>query len=232
MANADQAAIGERPVLWRAAVKHCLLIAGIALIVAAAALLVRKLMIANEWPNKTDLSVYLNAAGAILRGDHPYNPAYYQADPYGYPPLFAELIAVLRLAFDTGDGWLIWPFFCAACLVVAIYLIMRHVSWRAPLGWVALAAGVIMFGHIGRSDLYHGQPDFLLLLLLIAGLMRFRSNKPVSGALLWGAMIVVKPFLGAVVFFLIRRGQWRDAAATVGSSALRFCCSHQGLRAL
>lgn len=222
MANDTPTLQGGRATPWRALMRHGPMLAGCGLLLLAAAALVRKLWLAPAWPDGTDLSVYLNAAGAILGGDHPYDPNYYPYDPYGYPPLFAEVIALFRFVLGAGHAWLAWPVICAICLMAALYLIMRRVSWRAPLGWTALAAGVLMFGHIGRSDLYHGQPDFLLLLLLVVGLMQFRAGKTYSGALAWGAMIVVKPFLGAVVFFLMRRGRWRDAIATIGASAILF----------
>ncbi len=56
------------------------------LIALASFLLIRKILTTPSWPDNTDLSVYLNAADAILAGRSPYNPTLYPADPYGYPP--------------------------------------------------------------------------------------------------------------------------------------------------
>ncbi len=197
-----------------------------ALLVALAGfLLVRKILTTPSWPADTDLSVYLNAADAILAGSSPYNPSLYAADPYGYPPLFAEFMALLRLVLGRGHSWLIWPLVCAVCLFGALNLLMRKFGTRSPVSWIGVAGGLLMLGHIGRSDLFHGQPDFVLLLLFMSGLLCLRQGAIPSGALAWGVMIVVKPFLGAVVFYLLRRGQWRAAIATVAISGTLFFLS-------
>jgi hypothetical protein len=188
------------------------------LIVLAVFLLVRKILTTPTWPDHTDLRIYHDAAGAILAGASPYDPSLFDSGPYGYPPLFADFIALLRLALGWGHSWLIWPLICAVCLFGALYLLMRKFGTRTPLSWIGVTGGLLMLGHIGRTDLFHGQPSFVLLLLFLTGLLYHRQGAILRGALAWGAIIAVKPFLGAVVFYLLRRGQWRAAIATVAAS--------------
>lgn len=204
-------------VQWQKA-KGLVALGAVLLIVLAVFLLVRKILTTPTWPDHTDLRIYRDAADAILVGTSPYDPSLYDSGPYGYPPLFADFIALLRLALGWGHGWLVWPLICAVCLFGALYLLMRKFGTRTPLPWIGVTVGLLMLGHIGRTDLFHGQPSFVLLLLFLAGLLYHRQGAILRGALAWGAIIAVKPFLGAVVFYLLRRGQLRAAIATVAAS--------------
>lgn len=195
---------------------------GLALVALGILGLARKLALAPDWPNSTDLMVYLTAAGAILRGDHPYHRELYLFDPYGYPPLFAFLIAGLRRVFDMGHGWYLWAAASIAAVFAFTAMLLRGFGPKLSWGWVVLAAGVIIFGHIGRSDLFHGQPGFWLVTLFVFGLMQFRAGKDWSGAVAWALMIVCKPFLGVIVIYLLRRGAWTAAFKTMGAAALLF----------
>lgn len=204
------------------AAERMVLAAGAGVLALAAFALVSKVQSNPGWPNGTDLDVYRAAADSILAGGHPYVRNLYTYDPYGYPPLFAELVALLRSVLGWGEAWLIWPLLCTAALFGAMYLLMRRFGVRLHIGWIVLATGLLALGHLGRTELFHGQPDFVLLLLLVAGLVCFRNGRKIAGAIAWGLMIVVKPFLGVIVFFQLRRGQWREAAMTVASSAAFF----------
>lgn len=221
---------GAEPISWIQRVQWqkatgLVALAAALLIALAGFLLVRNILTTPSWPDHTDLSVYLNAADAIWAGGSPYNPSLYPADRYGYPPLFAEFIAFLRLVLGQGHSWLIWPLVCAVCLFGALNLLMCKFGTRTPVPWIGVAGGLLMLGHIGRSEFFHGQPTFVLLLLFLSGLLCLRQGAVLPGALAWGAMIVVKPFLGAVVFYLLRRGQWRAAIATVAISGTLFFLS-------
>jgi hypothetical protein len=102
---------------------------------------------------------------------------------------------------------------------------MRCFGWKAP--WLVIVGvfGLLLNGDIVRSDLFHGQPHFFLLLLIVAGILAFRKGQTLGGALAWAGVIVCKPFAGIFVLALLRRGQYREAIYTLGCSAGLFFAS-------
>lgn len=198
--------------------------AGLFLILLSVAASVRHIFRGPAWPSDdADLSLFLQAARAISRGQNPYDWAIYTHKMiYGYPPLFAELLAILRLPLGDGRLWMIWAAFGVICLAAAMALMMRRFGRTVSYRWIVLAVGALMIGHITRSDIYNVQPNFILLLLIVVGIYQFSKNRLVSGSLAWAAVIVCKPFTGAMVFYLMRRGQWREALATLLASSLLF----------
>jgi len=178
-----------------------------------------------NWPAGTDLSLYLSAAKAIMNGHSPYDPAYFPGDPYGYPPLFAEFIAVLGLALGEWKRWIVWSAAGLACLPLALALLGRGFGRKTPYKFIALIFGLMTLGAITRSDIFHVQPHFILLLLIAGGLYAFRQGRAVLGALLLGLVIVCKPFTGIFVFVFLRRGQIREALLTLFASGGLFAAS-------
>jgi len=175
------------------------------------------------WPkNNTDLSVYLNAAEALSNGQSMYDRAQYPTDVYGYPPLWAEIIALVRIVLGEGRLWLVWMALGVVALFASIAILMRGFGHRTPWKWVVLLFSLFFAGHITRSDLYQVQPHFLLLLLIVLGLRFFALSKPIAGGVAWAAVFVCKPFTGALVFWLMRRGNWRAAFATLTAATVLF----------
>ena len=175
------------------------------------------------WPkNNTDMSVYLNAAEAFASGQNMYDRVHYPTDVYGYPPLFAEIIAAVRAVLGDGRGLIVWMALGAVALFASIAVLMRGFGRRTSWKWVVLLFSLFFAGHITRSDLYHLQPHFLLLLLIVLGLRFFTQSKAIAGGLAWAAVFVCKPFTGALVFWLMRRGNWRAAFATLTAATVLF----------
>lgn len=187
-------------------------------------LLFDRLVIQQEWwpKNNTDMSVYLNAAKALSNGQNMYDPAHYPTDVYGYPPLFAEIIALLRPVLGEGRGWIVWMALSVVALFASIAVLLRGFGRRTSWKWVVLVFSIFFAGHITRSDLYQMQPHFFLLLLIVLGLRFFGQNKPIAGGVTWAVVFVCKPFTGALVFFLMRRGNWRAALATLTAATVLF----------
>lgn len=182
------------------------------------------LMFQKEWwpKNNTDMSVYLNAAEAFATGQNMYDPVHYPTDVYGYPPLFAQIIAVVRALLGDGRGLIVWMALGAVAFFASIAILMRGFGHRTSWKWVVLVFSLFYAGHITRSDLYNTQPHFLLLLAIVLGLQAFTNRKPIAGGLAWAAVFVCKPFTGALVFFLMRRGDWRAAFATLTAATALF----------
>src|SRR5690606_29565640 len=110
----------------------------------------------------------------------------------------------------------VWIVLQAVALVAVAVLLTRRGGVSLAIPWVVLICGALFVARAARSDLYHGQLNFLLLLLLLAGFLCWRQGRSASASGLWAVMICCKPFLGIVVFFLLRQRDWRTAALTVG----------------
>lgn len=191
-----------------------------------AALLFNKIAQADRWPDHdTDLSVYLDAARAVTSGANMYDSIHYQADVYGYPPLFAEIIAVARLLLGDGLGWIAWMLLSALALFLSFAMMMRGFGVRLGWKWVSLIFSVFIAGYMTRTDLFHMQPHFFLLLLIVIGLKLFADNRIVRGGISWALIFVIKPFTGVMIFWLMRRGEWRAVIATLAAATAMFVAS-------
>jgi hypothetical protein len=176
-----------------------------------------------SWPDAvTDMSVYLDAARALVNGQNIYDPAHYPFDVYGYPPLFAEIIAGARMILGDGPGWLVWMGLSATALFAALAIMMRGFGKPLAWKWVVLTFSIFIAGRVARSDLFHLQPDFFLLLLIVLGIRFFGANKPIAGGVAWGAVFVCKPFTGVLLFWLMRRGDWRAVSTTFSAATVLF----------
>lgn len=203
---------------------------GILLTVTGLTLALRMILIAGGWPESgTDLSVYLHAARTLTEGNNIYdianqNPQHHPY-AYAYPPLFAEVFAILRTVLGDGKGWILWSMFGVGCLFASITLLMRHSGVTLGWKWVILAFGALLIGRLARADIFHVQPHFILLLLIILGVRLFVANRTLAGGVAWALVFCVKPFTGALVFGLMRNGNWRAFFASTVSAGIIFILS-------
>lgn len=208
-----------RPARW------LVLFAGVALMGASAAWVIKQIIAHPEWPAGVDMGLYLRAADAVSHGTSLYAGDAGEFHRYPYPPLFADVLALLTALLGDQLAAFVWMGAGGVFLVAALFLIMRRFGFSTPVHWIALIAGALLVGRSGRAEIYHGQVNFALLLLLVAGLMCWRSGRARLASVLWAAMICFKPFLGVVVLFLLRRGDWRTAAMTFVLSGVIFALS-------
>lgn len=201
------------------------LLVGVTLTGASIAWAVREFANHQAWPDDTDMSIYLEAADAAARGANPYAGSAGDYHRYPYPPLFADFLAVLVALFGDRGAALVWMAVSAAALIGAVVMLTRSFGLRLPLPWVALACGVLFLGRAARADLYHGQLNFVLLFLLVAGFSQWRAGRGHWASALWAIMICFKPFLGIVVLFQLQQRDWRGAALTFVFSGCLFLLS-------
>ena len=200
-----------------------------ALILAGAGALYRSVHGDPFWRTSTDFGTYISAAAAVRNGDTPYNVALYRSknfygtsevyDQYAYPPPFAEALTASRAAVGETATRYIWIAISIASLAASVALLLRGFGARAPWAWVALAFGVVLATKVARSDLYHGQANFLLLFLLTAGLWLYSRGHDAPAGVLWAITFVIKPFFGVLVLWLLWRRAWKAAAVSVATSA-------------
>jgi hypothetical protein len=177
------------------------------------------------WPANTDFGLYKHAGDQLAAGASPYDFAPDQQFRYVYPPLLADIVAVIDRCFSLKLVSILWPTAAALSLVGGIALALRGFGAKAPWGIVLLVAGVFMTGRATQSDLYHGQINQFILLLLVAGLFASNAGRWILAAFCWSVMIVFKPFLGMIVLYLLWKRRWRDALLTLGCSGVLFLAS-------
>lgn len=199
--------------------------AGVGIILLGLVLLWRNFHGDNSWPNQVDFGLYVRAANALSDGADPYVRSLYPHDPYAYPPLAAEIVAMLDAVFGERNLIFVWPAISLAAYFGAMALMLRGFGPATPWRWVLVISGLVLLGRAVRNDLYNGQINFLIILLFVAGLYFRNAKRPLLTAALWALMINFKPFLGIVVALLLRRKEWKTAAATFGGSAALFAVS-------
>lgn len=198
-----------------------LIVVAVALIGVTTAWVVGEIAERGDWPAYTDMGLYLDAADELAHGRNPYVGADLGLHRYPYPPLFAEIVAVLVAIFGPYAAFF-WIVSGGVFLLASMWLMCRRFGFTIPWHWVLLASAVLLIGRTARVDLMHGQLNFMLLLLLITGLLSWRAKRTWTAGLLWAIAICCKPFLGVVVFFLLRAGSTKTAVTTLGLSALIF----------
>lgn len=219
----------EGSVLWRGA----LLATGVVAITVSILWVVRELANNAAWPTRTDMGLYLAAADAILQGGNPYTPSSDGFHRYPYPPLFADIMALLVAMFGTSGAAAIWTALDATALVAAVLLLTRGFGVRLSIPWTVFVFGILFLARSARSELYHGQLNFTLLFLLAFGFLCWRQGRTHLACATWAVMICFKPFVGVVALFLLGQRDWRAASLTVLLSgalfALSFLPAHQDI---
>ena len=196
---------------------------GLVLIAAGIIMMGRKIYLDPTWPAGTDISVYLSALKNIAAGLNPYGDVH--AHPFAYPPLFAEFLSLLFPLFSDGKWWAVWSSLTFVQLIAALIIMMRGFGAKLPWGAVALICGVITVSHLTRSEVFHGQADFTILLLLVLGLRFSTLQRPFATAVAWSIMINIKPFLGIVVMHQLVTRRYKEAVYTLFASGLIFALS-------
>lgn len=196
---------------------------GLALMAVGIVLMGRKIYLDQTWPAGTDISVYLSAVKNIVAGLHPYGDVH--AHPFAYPPLFAELLALLFPLLSDGKWWVLWSSLTFIQLIAALVIMMRGFGKKLPWGAVALICGVISVSHLTRSEVFHGQADFTILLLLVLGLRFSTLQRPFATAVMWSIMMNIKPFLGIVVIHQLVTRRYKEAIYTLIAGGTIFALS-------
>ena len=196
---------------------------GLALMAVGIVLMGRKIYLDPTWPAGTDISVYLSALKNIAAGLHPYSDV--QAHPFAYPPLFVEVLSLLFPLFSDGKWWAVWSSLTFVQLIAVLVIMMRGFGEKLSWGAVALICGVISVSHLTRSEVFHGQADFTILLLLVLGLRFSSMQKPFATAVAWSIMMNIKPFLGIVVVHQLVTRRYREAIYTLIAGGTIFALS-------
>jgi len=199
-------------------------LSALAMMAVTAVWVAHEIQVRGDWPAYTDMGLYLHAADEFTHGRNPYDDVDQGLHRYPYPPLFAEMIAGFVAVFGSFAGY-VWIAATGVFFVLSVWLMGRRFGFHTPTHLLLLAAGVLLVGRMARMDLMHGQLNFMLLLLLVLGLMAWRSERTWLASAIWAVAICCKPFLGVIVFFLARQRDWKGALATFALSGAIFWAS-------
>lgn len=201
---------------WRSA----LVVLGTLVVSVALALLARQLVEEGLWTT-LDLQVFHASGTAVWNGDNPYLFWLPQAElSLVYPPFAGLLLAPLSL-LSLEVMRIVW--------FAGIFLALQGVVWLAT-GWVGVrrawvrlavvlfAAGVFLVFDPGWQELWSGQVNMFLTLLVVADLCR-RDGARGRGIMIGiAAGIKLTPGLFVLYFLLTRR--FREAWTAVASFAV------------
>lgn len=198
------------------------------LIVAGLALDVRAMLANTGWQVTTDSGGYQMSAYMLADGKDPYAV---RADfagtemGYVYPPTLAVALLGPLLIFGPDVTRWLWSAMGAACLGMAVVLASRAfgppIAWR----WTLLLLGVLSISRLARIEIYHGQADLPILILIVVSMYLMQRDRKVAAGIALGACIVVKPFLGALALWMLWRGERRAGVSAMLSSGLMFVMS-------
>ncbi|HYA73993.1 MAG TPA: glycosyltransferase family 87 protein, partial [Roseiarcus sp.] len=193
---------------------HTLLI-----LLVAASLVLAALPLAPELfgAGKTmDYPLWYWVGRQVLSGGDLYVPNENGAFGFLYPPLAALLMAPLSL-FGRSFSILCIVLVNLASWWAAIALCDRLSGEKGPKAWwvVALPSALSMPLIFDTFNL--GQPNLMLLALMLAGLALLQSERQWSAGALFALATALKAFPVAVLPYLLWRRRWRAAAAmTIG----------------
>jgi hypothetical protein len=184
---------------------------------------------------KDFLQEYLMAK-AILNGINPYLPVRELAQiwlsdataynaithPSLHPPLMGLLSLPLGL-LSYQQASLVWLAFESACMLIALMLIFRGFGKPIePLVLFVLLFMALGFGPV-EDELWYGQLNALLLLLMVGSWLALRAGKGSMGGALLGGVIALKWIAWPFVLFLIIRRKWKSiimVAVVLGAANL------------
>ncbi|GAC1336059.1 MAG: glycosyltransferase family 87 protein [Isosphaeraceae bacterium] len=181
-------------------------------------------------PFNKDYILWYYTGRAVVDGNTLY-PKGTKAFPFMYPPSCATFLALGTLAGErafviglTTINSIAW----AATILLALSLTTRRFTGMHPFIYLGPTLAVLPF----VSDTYLlGQPNLLLLALMLGAAECLRSKREVFAGTLIAIAAAIKAFPVLAIFYLIRRRQWKATASLIvvlGSLLLALPCTFRG----
>jgi alpha-1,2-mannosyltransferase len=172
-----------------------------------------------------DFDAYYGAGSALNAGGDPYQAFVHQhpnvaLTGFDYPPLVAWLCRPLawmpHQAAATLWLWIGLAATVAGCVLVGVTLLPR--SW--PRAELALLTSLVFAP--GLYNLWHGQMNPVVFLLLALALRAYVQGREVSTGLWLGIAAAIKLAPVVLVLLLLRRRWWRGATTAAAVIAAAF----------
>jgi hypothetical protein len=159
-----------------------------------------------------DYALWYWAGRQVLTGGDLYAVDGRTTFPFLYPPLAAVLMAPFSL---------FGPAFSVLCIVlvnlaswwVAVTLSDRLSGDKGPKAWWVVALPSLLLASVIAETFNFGQPNLMLLALMLAGLALLQSERPWSAGVTFALAASLKAFPVAILPYLLWRRRWRAAAA-------------------
>lgn len=199
---------------------------GLALCIVGTNEIVKTFLENPLYPEHTDLGLYLRAADAVLVGKNPYDPTVNTGfDIYGYPPLLADMLALMSVVIGHDAIHVVWPLLCGTSLIAAVVLIARGFEITTAWHWIVLIVGMLSVSRLVRMDIYHGQVNFFILLLMVGSVLWHGRGQIILAAFCLAIAMSLKPFFGILAIYYLVRRDWKMAGYSLGMGAAVFLLS-------
>lgn len=166
-----------------------------------------------------DYDLWYLTGRTFLRGGDVY-PTDHRPFPFMYPPAAAALLAVASVLGRTGFVFLLLALNSAAwvgSILLSVRLATGSALRQRPLLYALPTLWVLPFVH----DMYLlGQPNLLLLLLMLAAFDALRPRHGWAAGALVGLAAAIKAFPVLALGYLVYRRHWKAVAATAVTLAL------------
>jgi hypothetical protein len=136
-----------------------------------------------------------------------------------HPPT-AILLSLPLARLDYSDACLVWNLLSMTALAATLGILVRELRLRFSVWDLLPFVTLLVLCYPLQQQIYHGQLNLILLLLLTGAWAADRNGRPVPAGVLLGTATAIKLIPGLLfVYFLLRR-QWRVVAAGVLTVAL------------
>ncbi len=173
----------------------------------------------SESISKKDFPQFFLMGHALRGGANLYAPLHdlaAQFDPQltdwikvsAYPPI----VAVIGLPFSYLPyfwAMISWMVFEVGCLILAVFLIVRHFGGRhAPTPVLVTVCAFVSWQPM-FIEFYHGQVMIPILLLLTLVWLSLKAGKDIQAGIVLGIVISIKLYAWPIAIFLLVNRRWR-----------------------
>ena len=162
---------------------------------------------------KSGLPIYTDLGDSVERylgWRMPAGPMTLQVN--GHPP--ASVLLVLPLGMvNYQDAVLIWNLVSLAALAGSIWLVGRELRIRVSLWSLAPMVALVLLCAPLSSQLYHGQWNLVILLMVTGVWIAARRDRPSWAGGLLGLATAIKLFPGFLFLYFVLRRDWRSVFA-------------------
>jgi hypothetical protein len=204
--------------------RYLLLLAVILMGLARLRITLLLLALPENYQERDILQIYLMAK-SLISGLNPYlplnvlaekyiGPITYFPHPAPYPPFDAVLFTPL-LALNYLNAIYVWYIF--ELLSVAAITCMLTILWKGHLsGKIAIVIFFLMLAwYPVMADLAVGQLSILLVLLVLAALLAFRTNHRILAGVLIGFSVAIKMITWPLIIYFALKKDWKVVISSV-----------------
>lgn len=176
----------------------------------------------TTWGSKVhrcDLSVFVAAGRAVLKGTDIYESQNARGWYYVYPPPFALLMtpfAVIPLIWASMVWYILSVLFIAGSVRLSLEMLGEAKLRPDDLLWLAFLPSALVLWLL-ISALQHGQTTPLVLWLVMVALAYGRSGRDALGGVALAAGILIKVFPALLLVYFVWRRRWRLVGTTVAA---------------